>query len=54
MVVPGWWSFCCHLRDGGAGAAFVDDGFAVDERGQQRLAGQIVDHAWIAAAGLMD
>ena len=54
LNVSGWWSFCRHLGHGGAGGAFVDDGLALDERGEQRLARQVIDHSGIAAAGLVD
>src|SRR5581483_3495946 len=47
-------SFCRYFRHGGARGGFVDDGFAGGEGGEQRLDGEVVDGAGVAAAGLVD
>ena len=54
LTVSGGWSFCRHFGDGGSCAALVDDGFAFGEGGDEGLAGEIVDHSWVSAAGLVD
>jgi hypothetical protein len=43
-----------EFGDGGAGAGFVDDGFAVGEGGEEGVDGDVVDDAGVAAAGLVD
>src|SRR6266545_2364306 len=49
-----WWSFGRDFGDGGAGGGLVDDALIGGERGQQGLQGEVVDRAWVAAAGLVD
>lgn len=42
-VVAAWWSVCRDLGGGGAGAGFVDDGFAAGVGGDEGLDGEVVD-----------
>lgn len=49
-----WCLFCRDFGDGGVGGGFVDDGFVVGEGGDECLEGEVVDCAWVAAAGLVD
>src|SRR5487761_1407421 len=53
-VVAAWWSVCRDLGGGGAGAGFVDDGFAGGVGGDERLDGEVVDGAGQSAAGGVD
>jgi hypothetical protein len=55
FVVSAAWSVCRgDFGDGGAGAGLVDDGLAAGEGGEECMDGKVVDHSWVAAAGVVD
>jgi hypothetical protein len=47
FMLSAWWSFCRHLRRGGACAGLVDDVLVRGERGDQCLEGEVVDRAGV-------
>jgi len=53
-VLAAWWSVCRDLGGGGAGAGFVDDGFAAGVGGDEGLDGQVAGGPGQAAAGGVD